>query len=86
MGAGAREENVVGRWDGKWDGWRCTKVAGRVDIGRTGHQECPKKDGEGGGAAQRLSRAGGAQGVSCEQPHLYSKAGKRRGGLFIDHT
>jgi len=86
VGAGAREENVVGRWDGEWDGWRCTKVAGRDDIGRTGYQEGPKKDGEGGEAAQRLSRAGGAPGVCCEQPHEYSKAGKRRGGLFNDHT
>ena len=60
-------------------------MAGRVHIVETGYQECPKSDGEGGGAAQRRSRAGRAPGGSSEQPHLYSKAEKRRGGLITDH-
>jgi len=40
----------------------------------------------GGGAAQRRSRAGGATGCSSEQPHLYSRAEKKRGGSFTDHS
>jgi len=60
-------------------------VAGRVRIVETGHQVCPKREGEGGGAAQRRSRAGGAPGGSSEQPHLYSRAKKQRGGSFTDH-
>jgi len=60
-------------------------VAGRVHIVDKGYPVCPKRDGEGGGAAQRRSRAGGAPGGSSEQPHLDSKAEKKRRGLFTDH-
>ena len=82
--AGAGDADVLGGWDGDWDGWRCPRLAGRVDVVEKGYQECPKRDGEGEGAAQWLSRAGGAPGGSSEQPQMSSRRTSQRAQRATD--